>query len=624
MLSSSSRALSQLGQRLQAIEMKIADSVTDDRMNAQLDVAPSGADGRYLKQDVASGATPSERWQHSWRWPANRMNRSPLLSDGLEKQLAQLETHRGWWALALRQCRNSVSRNKNGQSRLSGQNPATPEAASRGFCPSIPDRAVSVNRGDWTAGRSSSCRTGTCGYSSSWGRGTVTAGRRTLSGAGSPWHFRLIVWHYVIRGARWRCACHKECRDENIRCVVLLGGCLMSRTADSCAVCFGNNPTGSRLGAEIGWKSDTVIYGMRRRNGDWSAEEYARFEALMKGRRGIQSPGLDPWRHWVLRLRSDETPPAGWKVGTAEFAGQKKELAFQQEVDAARKRLWSEAHRSVWEHSAGWNREQRSASRQLFVQAENCSACDARLATLLAGKQPFDIYIAGDKGDDNRLEGLGQTKNIRQSARQETGNYVKSWWRSLAGTDHHHTGGDATVTGWAVASAHTFNPEAWCVKFTHFHLSCCCFSVPLPAREVPPGYREVARQRIASRSPVFPQHWRVILDITGTSPQAGEIHPGRGRWMWLVKDTVIRHGRPPGRLYSRFTDDIPQTYWCGDCTGESGTGITSRSALGGLWSYTNLHVAARILRRCYEGVTGSWIRAAGCYHHPAGGQPGTL
>lgn len=37
--------------------------------------------------------------------------------------------------------------------------------------------------------------------------------------------------------------------------------------------------------------------------------------------------------------------------------------------------------------------------------------------------------------------------------------------------------------------------------------------------------------------------------------------------------------------------------------------------------HTNLRAAARILRACYDARPGSWIRAAGCYHHPAGGKP---
>ncbi|AVZ81949.1 lytic transglycosylase domain-containing protein [Edwardsiella ictaluri] len=36
--------------------------------------------------------------------------------------------------------------------------------------------------------------------------------------------------------------------------------------------------------------------------------------------------------------------------------------------------------------------------------------------------------------------------------------------------------------------------------------------------------------------------------------------------------------------------------------------------------YTNLNAAAAILRECWERKPGSWLDAAGCYHHPAGGQ----
>lgn len=36
--------------------------------------------------------------------------------------------------------------------------------------------------------------------------------------------------------------------------------------------------------------------------------------------------------------------------------------------------------------------------------------------------------------------------------------------------------------------------------------------------------------------------------------------------------------------------------------------------------YSNLRAAARILRACYDARPGSWLQAAGCYHHPAGGR----
>ncbi len=51
----------------------------------------------------------------------------------------------------------------------------------------------------------------------------------------------------------------------------------------------------------------------------------------------------------------------------------------------------------------------------------------------------------------------------------------------------------------------------------------------------------------------------------------------------------------------------------------AGTGITlcRRAAFD---PYTNLNAAASILRECWERKPGSWLDAAGCYHHPAGGQ----
>ncbi|MEY2344656.1 hypothetical protein I3679_013775 [Proteus mirabilis] len=70
-----------------------------------------------------------------------------VLSDGLENGWHNWKParHSGHWRYI--SCRNSVSRNKKrsipgcqGKTRHAGNFP------SRGFCPSIPDRAVSVNR----------------------------------------------------------------------------------------------------------------------------------------------------------------------------------------------------------------------------------------------------------------------------------------------------------------------------------------------------------------------------------------------------------------------------------------------------------------------------------------------
>mgnify|MGYP001025398208 FL=1 len=150
------------------------------------------------------------------------------------------------------------------------------------------------------------------------------------------------------------------------------------------------------------------------------------------------------------------------------------------------------------------------------------------------------------------------------------------------------------------------------------------FSVPLPAREVPPGYREVARQENVPAEALY------SLALTESSwtlpahhPQAGEIHP----WPWTL-NVAGKGYRYPTRqaawqaLQAFLQTTSPKRIDVGIAQVNLGwNGHHFRSAWEAFDPYTNLHVAARILRRCYEASPGSWIRAAGCYHHPAGGQP---
>lgn len=46
-----------------------------------------------------------------------------------------------------------------------------------------------------------------------------------------------------------------------------------------------------------------------------------------------------------------------------------------------------------------------------------------------------------------------------------------------------------------------------------------------------------------------------------------------------------------------------------------------RSSWEALEPYKNLQVAGYLLRQCWDKKPGSWLAAAGCYHHPAGGAP---
>lgn len=202
---------------------------------------------------------------------------------------------------------------------------------------------------------------------------------------------------------------------KNIRCVVLLGGCLMSAPLTAAQSVSGATRP---VQIEAGKSAESQTQSLQYEAQEWglSAEEYARFEALMKGRRGIQSPGLDPLTTLGIEARSDEERHRlAEKWVQQEFARAEKELAFQREVDAAWKRLYGQILPvSLGTAGATAGMVQGTAQRRqaLFVQAENCRACDARLATLLAGKQPFDIYVLGTQGDDNRLRAWARQKNI--------------------------------------------------------------------------------------------------------------------------------------------------------------------------------------------------------------------
>lgn len=129
-ISSHSEALSQLGQRLQAIEMKMADSVTDDRMNAQLDVLRQGL--TTLKQDVASQRDTLRTVTAQLAVAGKPDEQIAVLSDGLEKRLAQLETRQAQWALALHQLQEQRQPEQNGQSPVVRAKPATPETSRLG------------------------------------------------------------------------------------------------------------------------------------------------------------------------------------------------------------------------------------------------------------------------------------------------------------------------------------------------------------------------------------------------------------------------------------------------------------------------------------------------------------
>ncbi|WP_340618160.1 TIGR03759 family integrating conjugative element protein [Xenorhabdus entomophaga] len=158
-----------------------------------------------------------------------------------------------------------------------------------------------------------------------------------------------------------------------------------------------------------------------------SADEYQRYQQLMNGPRGIQSPGLDPLTTLGIETDSDaERRRYAEQWVRAEFIRTEKELRFQREVDAAWQRLFP----GVLPVNMTTSRE-ASGRLALFVRVKDCPPCETRLAEVLAAKQPVDIYLVDSQGNDDTLRQWAKNHHIpveRVRHRQITLNHDTGYW----------------------------------------------------------------------------------------------------------------------------------------------------------------------------------------------------
>ncbi|HEI8868319.1 TPA: TIGR03759 family integrating conjugative element protein [Serratia odorifera] len=160
-----------------------------------------------------------------------------------------------------------------------------------------------------------------------------------------------------------------------------------------------------------------------------SGQEYQRYEQLMEGPRGTQSPGLDPLTALGIEAKSDaERKKYAEQWVKQEFVRTEKELKFQREVDAAWQRLGvlpvNMGNAAGIAHDSG-------GRLALFVKGKDCGQCDARLAAVLADNRPVDIYLVDSKGDDDVLRSWAKAHHIpadKVRARQITLNHDGGRW----------------------------------------------------------------------------------------------------------------------------------------------------------------------------------------------------
>lgn len=151
---------------------------------------------------------------------------------------------------------------------------------------------------------------------------------------------------------------------------------------------------------------------------DITDSDISRYQAIMKGKRGVWSPDIDPLLALGVHAQnSAERQRFAELYVKAEFERTERELAFQREVDAAWKRLYPTTL-PVSGLRAAANKaipEPLTERLALFV-SQQCDICPALMAkTLKRAKQlavSVDIYLVDSAGNDGLLARWAQAEGI--------------------------------------------------------------------------------------------------------------------------------------------------------------------------------------------------------------------
>lgn len=193
------------------------------------------------------------------------------------------------------------------------------------------------------------------------------------------------------------------------------------------------NSKGEQTEAPAQNVQQSSVQDLQQQAGQWglNKDDYQRYQSLINGPRGIQSPGLDPLSTLGIEARNQaERRKYAEKWVKEEFARTQKELDFQREVTAAWRRLYPETLAVNMGNAAGIAHD-TGGRLALFVKSAGCGQCDARLAAVLADNRPVDIYLVDSQGEDGELRDWAKDHHIpldRVRSRQITLNHDGGRW----------------------------------------------------------------------------------------------------------------------------------------------------------------------------------------------------
>ena len=135
-----------------------------------------------------------------------------------------------------------------------------------------------------------------------------------------------------------------------------------------------------------------------RRAAAWnlSAEDRARYEELMRGRRGVWTPDADPLLVLGAHARTAaERRRHAEAFVLAEHRRVEGELAFERAVQAAWARLFPRRPRIAAPAPVP------APERYAVVLDRDCAECAGALRGYLKGAAPVDVYVRGAADDDD-------------------------------------------------------------------------------------------------------------------------------------------------------------------------------------------------------------------------------
>ena len=139
-----------------------------------------------------------------------------------------------------------------------------------------------------------------------------------------------------------------------------------------------------------------------------SLEDWTRYETLMRGRRGVWTPGADPLLVLGAHARTAaERRRFAEAFVRAEHERVEGELAFERAVQAAWARLFPGELRLRVQSPT-----ETPPERYALVFDRDCADCAATVRAYAGGAVPVDVYVRG-AGDDAALRLWAWTRGVR-------------------------------------------------------------------------------------------------------------------------------------------------------------------------------------------------------------------